>query len=128
MNKNFIPRNIVLEREKKEVNGEKRAVIMLAITTLLVFPLLNEKKKVVEVKDEVVETAKDISYNHKNIKEELEILNVNLVSFKSNNGNIEIELSDMYELEELEKIEKFKINTILNSGNNNYKVSVRRNK
>lgn len=126
LHKDFIPKNIVLSNEHKGEMGEKRAVLLLFITLLLTFPLMKrDKEEGVEEKIPIKE-EKDILHNHNNIKSELKMLKVNPSGFKSDNGKVEIEVLDLDSLSKLEKIENFKINTITESGNNKYKVSIRR--
>lgn len=126
LHKGFIPKSIVLSEEHKGEKGEKRAILLLFITFLATFPLMkSEKEEIVEAEVPIKE-EKNILHNHNNINNELGMLSINPSGFKSDNGNIEIEVLDVESLSKLEKLEKFKINTITESGNNKYKVSIRR--
>lgn len=126
LHKNFIPKSIVLEQNKKEENRYKRVVLVLFIGFLITFPLMKSDDNYKEEKVAEVKVEKKLNYNHENIIKELEIFNINIKDYKNENGNIEASIEDMEDLSKLEKIENFKVNTITEVGNNKFKVSIRR--
>ncbi|MBS4804014.1 MAG: hypothetical protein KH005_03825 [Clostridium sp.] len=127
-NKNFIPREYVIQKKSKEKKDSKLLILLLLILNFSLLPKsINKIKNYLSKNDSVEVVSYDIEV--KNSKQEeiinvLDYINEDIKTFNFSNNSGTIETEDKNTIFYIEEETNFKINTIRKVNDKTYLVEV----
>ncbi|MBS5948804.1 MAG: hypothetical protein KIC47_00580 [Clostridium sp.] len=127
-NKNFIPREYVIQKKSKEKKDSKLLILLLLILNFLLLPKsINKIKNYLSKNDSVEVVSYDIEV--KNSKQEeiinvLDYINEDIKAFNFSNNSGTIETENKNTIFYIEEETNFKINTIRKVNDKAYLVEV----
>lgn len=116
INKNFIPYKYIIRREECIKKKYIKAILMLLLINVILFPIFLEKLTYKDIVEEKVEDIKRDDFNYINIL--ISSINENIISLDIKDNKGHITLNNKEEVFSLESKKKLKIKSMINSDDN----------